>query len=384
MELDKLMKGSDTHFQKIVFEHNDHSNIYFDCAGLDDWKICHHKVTIKDVILQMIASGELNKHVLMNSDNGIKNKNGYEELGVDGGTSLRLDKDNKTSPLGIGHKDTMATRNNDSDNDNDHSEYDESDSFKDPSDDDAVATKDNDSDYEDNHSEYDESDYRKDSSPSDDDAVATKYNNPEYDDNQSQLQQTKIGTAATITDIVYCCIYTSAACAMRYNKRSLRTIEGIICEGPLTETSLGLTLRTRPTPMPNRALDVNLCYLWRVLKSNPILHKSILDGTRCESMLITTDEMTDIMFQIIVFRYTGRIYRYEQFRKEQDEGNHSNSNSTTENQPIPVRDTLGNFLNHVKLNLNLLKNRNQMSDWISKQHDGAISPDCVRNFVTFG
>jgi hypothetical protein len=25
-----------------------------------------------------------------------------------------------------------------------------------------------------------------------------------------------------------------------------------------------------------------------------------------------------------------------------------------------------------------------MSDWISKQHDGAISPDCVRNFVTFG
>jgi hypothetical protein len=139
MELDKLMKGSDTHFQKIVLEHNDHSNIYFDSAGLDDWKICHHKVTIEDVIMQMIASGEVNKHVLMNSDNGIKNKIGYEELGVDGGTSLRLDKDNKTSPLGIGHKDAMATRNNDSDNDNDHSKYDESDSFKDPSDDDAVG-----------------------------------------------------------------------------------------------------------------------------------------------------------------------------------------------------------------------------------------------------
>jgi hypothetical protein len=88
------------------------------------------------------------------------------------------------------------------------------------------------------------------------------------------------------------------------------------------------------------------------------------------------------MFQIIVFRYTGRIYRFELYRKEQEARSNCKTRIAQQETTIPVRDTLGMFLNHVKLHLNL-KNRNQMSDWVSKQHDGSVSPDCVRNFATF-
>jgi hypothetical protein len=86
------------------------------------------------------------------------------------------------------------------------------------------------------------------------------------------------------------------------------------------------------------------------------------------------------MFQIIVFRYTGRIYRFEVYRKEQYASD--KLRLTTNQSPIPVRDTLGLFLEHVKLHLNP-SDRNQISGWVSKQHDGAISPDFVRSYVVF-
>jgi hypothetical protein len=67
IELDQLTKVSECSYKKIVIEHNDHSNIYFDCVREEDWKTYHHKVTIKDIILRMIASGEINRHTVLNS-----------------------------------------------------------------------------------------------------------------------------------------------------------------------------------------------------------------------------------------------------------------------------------------------------------------------------
>jgi hypothetical protein len=399
MELDQLTKGSDTNYKKIVLEHDDHSNIFFDCVGLDDWKTCHHKVTIEDVILQMIATGELNKHILTNSDNDKEDEIANVGVDVNDGFSSRIQIEEENL-LGNGYEEAVATNDNESYYDKKDSDNDESDMVEDSSP--------SDSDYDDKRSDHNKLNMiSADSLQTDEDSLcggpsadenASMSDNSDDSEDKTDLpsdgnkkignkciepyrMQGNIGSAATIRDIVYCCIHTNAACSMRYNKRSLRDIKGYTCAGPLTEKSLGLTLRTRPTPSPNRAMDVSLCYLRRVLKSNPILRQSILDGTRCKSMLITNDILTDIMFQIIVFRYTGRIYRFELYRKQRDTSIDSES-TTPINQPIPVRETLGIFLNHLKLNLNL-SHRNQMSNWVSKQHDGAISHDCVRNCVLF-
>jgi hypothetical protein len=74
MEMDQLTKESEIEYKKMVIDHDDHSHIYFDCAGLEDWKTCHHKITIKDVTLQMIDNGEINKHLVKNSDNDHEKK----------------------------------------------------------------------------------------------------------------------------------------------------------------------------------------------------------------------------------------------------------------------------------------------------------------------
>jgi hypothetical protein len=76
-----------------------------------------------------------------------------------------------------------------------------------------------------------------------------------------KLRRIYEGTGTTIADLVNACMYNSAAVALRYNRRSLKVIDGQLYAVPLGEKSLGVTLRTRPTPSANRTLDVNLCYL---------------------------------------------------------------------------------------------------------------------------
>lgn len=195
-------------------------------------------------------------------------------MDVDGGSSSRWDKDNlvdKRSPA------ATARIGNDSENDNSSSDDDKPDTDKDLSqlDSDYEVEKEFDDEIDvdgglssrlDEDSQVGKScpatrvvrtvnDSDNNSNSSDDDNNSLDDDEQDTDKGSSPRQMTTIGTAATIGDIVYCCIYTSAACAMRHNKRGLRVIDGKTCAGPLTDKSLGLTLRTRPTPLPNRALD---------------------------------------------------------------------------------------------------------------------------------
>jgi hypothetical protein len=148
MELDQLTKGSDTNYKKIVLEHDDHSNIFFDCVGLDDWKTCHHKVTIEDVILQMIVTGELNKHILTNSDNDKEDEIANVGVDVNDGFSSRIQIEEENL-LGNGYEEAVATNDNESYYDKKDSDNNESDMVEDSSP--------SDSDYDDKRSDHNKS-----------------------------------------------------------------------------------------------------------------------------------------------------------------------------------------------------------------------------------
>jgi hypothetical protein len=124
-----------------------------------------------------------------------------------------------------------------------------------------------------------------------------------------------VGTGATIQEIVSCCVFVSAACAMKHNKQCLREIGGSVCASPMDEKSLGVTLRTRPTPSPNRNLDVNLCYLRHSFRQYDVLLPSIRAKTRCVVSEVPVPTMEDMMFQIILLRFTGRVFRYTQYQR---------------------------------------------------------------------
>jgi hypothetical protein len=121
-------------------------------------------------------------------------------------------------------------------------------------------------------------------------------------------QELSRGTSATISDIVHCCVFISASCAMRYNQNSLHHVNDGINAAPLQEHALGIILRTRPTPTPNRALDVNLCYLRHAFTEHKVLSPYINNGKRCDADIICSETLAEMMFQIILLRYTGRIY----------------------------------------------------------------------------
>jgi hypothetical protein len=100
---------------------------------------------------------------------------------------------------------------------------------------------------------------------------------------------------------------------MRYNQKSLHHVNGTISAAPLQEHALGIILRTRPLPMPNRALDVNLCYPRHAFKEHKVLSPYINNGKRCDAGIVCSETLAEMMFQIILLRYTGRIYRYEEY-----------------------------------------------------------------------
>jgi hypothetical protein len=123
------------------------------------------------------------------------------------------------------------------------------------------------------------------------------------------------GTGTTIADLVNACMYNSAAVALRYNRRSLKVIDGQLYAVPFCKKSLGVTLRTRPTPSANRTLDINLCYLRHTFQQYDVLLPSITACRRVALCKVPMEILEDMLFQIILLRFTGRVYRFEQYRK---------------------------------------------------------------------
>jgi hypothetical protein len=297
-ELETLTSAEDIVYQKIVIDHDDHSDIYLDCCDSVDWKSCHHSVTIDDAIKQMIEDGEIRRRHIF--------------------TQRKMDNAKKSSE-------------------------------------------------EDYHYDSDDSSYINDEDGS--------------EDNDTHMMLTDVsGSSASIEEVVYSCIFNNAACAMRYNKGGIRTIDGAPFATPLLDLALGNTLRTRPTPSSNRSLDVNLCYLRIVLKNHPVLLQSISKRQRCNISKIPMDTLTDIIFQIIVLRYTGRICRFEEYR--QTLMNMHNPSPQKLITGLPTRAHLTTFLDYVRLSIDA-SDKDTMSDWISKQHDGAIPKHFQNNFHSF-
>jgi hypothetical protein len=190
------------------------------------------------------------------------------------------------------------------------------------------------------------------------------------------------GTAASITEIIYSCFFGSAACSMRYNKQSLTEINGVLCAGPLITTSLGMSLRVKPFPSPNRALDVNLCYLRIAFKQHKLLlPRTILSNSRCKASDIDLTTLSDMMFQTIILRFTGRIYQFEQYHRHV-QNLQTNTTAIQSNQRIPLCNQSQHFLDYIELSLQSTKKLSMMS-WVSRQHDGAIAPHLIKNYANF-
>jgi hypothetical protein len=191
------------------------------------------------------------------------------------------------------------------------------------------------------------------------------------------------GTGTTIADLVNACMYNSAAVALRYNRRSLKVIDGQLYAVPLCEKSLGVTLRTRPTPSANRTLDVNLCYLRHTFQQYDVLLPSITACRRVSLCSLPMEIMEDMLFQIILLRFTGRVYRFEQYRKFKTAKYCSDQGDRIQCYAgIPGWSNNKFFLNFVRMDLEINKAKS-MSRWVSRQHDGAISFDLRNNFSKF-
>jgi hypothetical protein len=191
------------------------------------------------------------------------------------------------------------------------------------------------------------------------------------------------GTVASISDIVNCCVFGSAACSLRYNKKGLQRVRRRLCAMPLNDTSLGTRLRIKPMPSPNRALDVNLCYLRYSFMGLKELLPTITLNKRCKVSDIRIETLSEMMFQAILMRYTGRIYSFEQYRLFA-----ADNRSLTEQQHkrgMPFREECERYLEYVKVHMQRNK-RTSLNSWMSKQHSGAIATDlknCYDNFRAF-
>jgi hypothetical protein len=371
-EVEVLINDDTRTYQSIVLDHNDHSDILFHCIGIPnattvDYLKLNHTIGVNDLVQQLIESGEIQKYM--------------RPLGVDSSTSTLHQFDefipdfrDEESLSFLGRDNGQSINFLDSDSDSDYEPLDERDSIDE---DDNETT---DSDYE----PIAESDLVDE----DDKKPAAKKHSIDEDGNgptvpASHKTVVAVGTSATVSDIVSCCVFVSAANALRYNKKNLRVIGGIVCASPLDEKSLGVTLRTRPTPSPNRTLDVNLCYLRYNFKEYDVVSTAMDDRRRCVLSAIPLAVFEEMMFQIILFRFTGRVYRYEQYRNYFA----SIHGKVKENERqlvrgIPHRCDLDIFLEYVEKDLRA-SNTTTLSRWISRQHDGSISHDIRHNFDKF-
>jgi hypothetical protein len=147
----------------------------------------------------------------------------------------------------------------------------------------------------------------------------SEYN--DMDDADILKENQRRGTVCTINDVVNCCVINAVCCALRYNKHSLREYRRTLFASPLKEESLGISHRICPSLSPNRALDVNLCFLRVAFLEHKSLTSSIQAYSRCDITTMHIETLIEMMYQIIVLRFTGRICRFEEYQKFQELSN---------------------------------------------------------------
>jgi hypothetical protein len=164
---------------------------------------------------------------------------------------------------------------------------------------------------------------------------------------------------------------------------SLRRFGGRLCAAPLTDKLLGIAHRIRPSVSPNRALDVNLCFLRVAFREHKSLYSSIEACMRCDDTTLHTETLSEMMFQVILLRFTGRICRYEEYKLSQKKYNYEPSASC---RFLPLRNDISSFLDYMESRQKKRTKQNgivTMTGWISRQHDGVIPYDLKTNLYKF-
>jgi hypothetical protein len=318
-------------YKKIVIDHDDHSSVTYNIPNIDEWKRVNHEISIQQIIEYMFTTGDINRHIDNTlSSNETKHPTKGKELSSD-------DSSNDESTFNTNHNSDWS----ESDNEND---------------------------------DYSESD--------DNSIIENKKTN--HENSRGKTINTIDGTNASIPDVVNCCVFASAAGSMRFNRRNLVEVDGKICSAPLNDVSLGNLLRVKPIPMPNRILDVNLCYLRIVFKDHAVIRHSIEQNDRCKVSEIALNVLTEMLFQAVLLRYTGRTYCFEEYYHFCMDVNSKRDTKyrTLETRRIPFRDECSKFLQFVQLHM-LHKKTKQLGGWISHQHDGAIANDVKTSYKTF-
>jgi hypothetical protein len=121
-EVHELITKGSTSFQKIVISHDDNSDIIYSVPEQKDWKKINYQVTIKDVIADMISSGEFND----TDDKEKENNDGYQDYTDD--TYLELTDCNSLNNTSI----TNRVRHHNVDEDDDQEASDVNTVYVDP------------------------------------------------------------------------------------------------------------------------------------------------------------------------------------------------------------------------------------------------------------
>jgi hypothetical protein len=203
-----------------------------------------------------------------------------------------------------------------------------------------------------------------------------------FDDSEILKKSNSSGTKCTIDDVVQCCVINAICCALRYNKHCLREYRQTLCAAPLTDEFLGIAHRIRPTLSPNRALDVNLCFLRIAFLEHKSITSSIKAYARCDVTTLHNETLSEMMYQIILLRFTGRICRFEEYLLFQKQFNSAGEACRL----LPLRKDTSSFLEYMEFRQEKHKGRNGMltlTGWISRQHDGVIPSDLKANLYKF-
>jgi hypothetical protein len=348
-DVDQLLNKSSTSYTKIVIDHNDHSPILYTIPLNKDWRTANHEISIEDVIADMIDSGEIIKYLAKEScTSSLSDSLPFNEE-VDS-----CDNDNQYN-LGLEYESNV--------------DFDEINNFHDLDDEEYINDDIHNSEDEDNDDILD---------IEDEDNIKDDKMHDEIYENKNRC--TVEGTSISVPDLVYGCLYISAACAMRYNKKGLCHDKGTTYVAPLKELQLGTCLRVKPIPSPNRTLDVVLCYLRSAFEDHAEILPSILAKKRCHISDISLQTLSDMLFQIILLRFTGRIYCFEQYHEWNSAIAFGEERCS---RRIPFREDCPHFLEFVRVHM-MQHKTTTLEAWVSKQHDGQIAADLKKNYEQFG
>jgi hypothetical protein len=370
-EVHKMYTTDSIDFQKLVFNHDDHSSITYYIRNMENWKTLNHEITVEDVIKDMVERGDINRHI---EETGCSNA----DLAAGNMSWLSQRVDISNDPIFNGNN-VPATKRYIEHSRSNTNLY-ESDQSSLRKGDDKWTNDNVDSVHAENNLEDSCSDYMYESDSLDNGESSDQDDmNICHLKNIQQNDENNHGTVASVADIVYCAVFASAACSMRFNQDNLVNVDGKICAAPLKEGFLGSCLRTRPIPSPNRTLDVNLCYLRYVFKEHLPIHNYMNRNHRCPVNDIPLNVLTEMLFQAILLRYTGRIYCFEEYRQHCIDHFHQDMANT---RSVPFREECSKFLEYVQLHMVHHKRKN-IGGWISKQHDISIAYDLRTYYKSF-